>query len=98
MGTTSVDPAALQAAAQRLDTAADIVLSTLRTRLADLQFDGAVAGRAHGRAGDAVRTGVDTVVAGLARWAAAARETSAALRAGAQGYYDAESRARGALR
>jgi hypothetical protein len=98
MGTTSVDPAALQAAAQRLDTAADIVLGTLRTRLADLQFDGAVAGRAHGRAGDAVRTGVDTVVAGLARWAAAARETSAALRAGAQGYSDAESRAQSALR
>jgi hypothetical protein len=98
MGTTSVDPAALQAAAQRLDTTADIMLGTLRTRLVGLQFDGAVAGRAHGRAGDAVRMGVDTVVADLARWAAAARETSAALRAGAQGYSDAESRAQGALR
>jgi len=98
MGTTSVDPAALQAAAQRLDTAADIVLGTLRTRLACLQFGGAVAGRAHDRAGDAVRMGVDMVAADLARWAAAVRETSAALRAGAQGYSNAESRAQGALR
>ena len=98
MGTTSVDPAALQAAAQRLDTTADIVLGTLRTRLVGLQFDGAVAGRAHGRAGNAVRLGVDSVVADLARWAAAVRETSAALRAGAQGYSAAESRGQGALR
>jgi len=98
MGTTSVDPAALQAAAQRLETAVEIVLSTLHTRLVGLQFDGTVAGRAHGRAGDAVRMGVDVVVADLVRWAAAARETSAALRAGAQGYSNAESRAQGALR
>jgi len=98
MGTTSVEPAALQAAAQRLDATADIVLGTLRTRLVGLQFGGPVAGRAHGRAGDAVRMGVDTVVADLARWAAAARETSAALRAGAQCYSDAESGAQGALR
>ena len=98
MGTTSVQPAVLQAAAQRLDAAADLVLGTLRTRLSGLQFDGAVAGRAHGRAGDAVRIGVDTVVAGLAQWAAATRETSASLRAGAQVYSDAESCAQGALR
>jgi len=38
------------------------------------------------------------VVADLARWAAAAREMSAALRAGAQGYSAAESCAQGALR
>ena len=98
MGTASVDPAALLVAAQRMDAAADIVLATLRTRLAGLQFDGSVAGRAHAPAGDAVRTAVDRLVADVARWASAARETSEALRTGAQAYANVESRAAAALR
>jgi hypothetical protein len=98
MGTASVDPAALLVAAQRMDTAADIMLATLRTRLAGLQFDGSVAGRAHAPAGDAVRTAVDRVVADVARWASVARETGAALRTGAQVYADGELRSAAALR
>jgi hypothetical protein len=55
MGITSVDPAALRAAALRMDTAADIVLGILRAHLADLRFDAVAAGRDYGadRYGDA---------------------------------------------
>lgn len=98
MGTASVDPAALLVASQRMDTAADIVLATLQSRLVSLQFDGSVAGRTHAPAGDAVRTAVDRVVADVARWASAARETGAALRTGAQLYADGESRSAAVLR
>ena len=98
MGTTSVDPTALRAAAQRMDAAADVVDAVIGTRLGDLKFGGAVAGRAHTAAGDAVRAGMDQVVAGMTQWAAVARETAAALRAGAEMYADAESRAAATLR
>lgn len=98
MGTTSVDPAALRAAAQRMDNAADIVLAALRTRLGGLQFDGTVAGRAHAVAGASVRTGVDRLVADLAQWASVAREIAAALRAGADRYAESEMHAVSALR
>jgi len=98
MGTTSVDPPALRAAAQRLDAAADIVVAALRTRLDGLQFDASVAGRAHAVAGGSVRTAVDRLVADMAQWASVARETAAALNAGADLYADAESHAVAALR
>ena len=89
---------ALRAAAQRMDIAADIVLDTVRTHLSALQFDRAVAGRAHTAAGGAVRTSVDRVVADMVQWATAARETGDALRAGADCYADAELRSVAALR
>lgn len=98
MGTTSVDPTALRAAAQRMNAAADVVDAVIGTRLGDLQFDGSVAGRTHTAAGDAVRGGMDRVVAAMTQWAAVARETAAALRAGAEMYADAESRAAATLR
>jgi hypothetical protein len=98
MGTTSVDPAALRAAAQRMDAAADIVNGALRARLGGLQFDASVAGRAHAEAGGSVRTAVDRLAAGMAQWAMVARETAAALSAGADRYADAESHAVAALR
>ena len=81
-----------------MDTAADIVLAALRTRLGGLQFDGAVAGRAHAVAGGSVRTGVDRLVADMAQWATVAREIAVALRAGAERYAESESQAVAALR
>ena len=98
MGTTSVDPTALRAAAQRMDAAADVVDAVIGNRLGDLQFDGAVAGRTHTAAGVAVRARMDRLVAAMAQWAAVARETGAALRAGAEMYADAELRAEATLR
>ncbi|HCA53681.1 MAG TPA: hypothetical protein DEP24_13070 [Mycobacterium sp.] len=98
MGITSVDPAALRAAALRMDTAADIVLGILRAHLADLRFDAVAAGRDYGAAGAAVREVLDRLVADVTQWAVAARETGAALRVGADRYGDAESRAVAALR
>ena len=77
MGITSVDPAALRAAALRMDTAADIVLGILRAHLADLRFDAVAAGRDYGAAGVAVREVLDRLVADVTQWAVAARETGA---------------------
>ena len=98
MGTMSVDPAALQAAALRMDTAADNVLGILRANLADLRFDAAMAGSDYAAAGAGVREVLDRLVADMTQWAVAARETGAALRVGADWYADAESRAVAALR
>jgi uncharacterized protein YukE len=98
MGTTSVDPAALRAAAQRMDAAADIVDSILAANLCGLRFDAAVAGRDYAAVGGAVRGVLDRLVADMTRWAVAARETSAALRTGADRFSDAESRAVANLR
>jgi hypothetical protein len=81
-----------------MDAAADVVDAVIGNRLGDLQFDGAAAGRAHTAAGVAVRARMDRVVAGMAQWAAVARETGAALRAGAEMYADAELRAEATLR
>ena len=81
-----------------MDTAADILLAALRTRLSGLQFDGSAAGRMHAAAGGSVRIAIDRAAADMAQWASVARETGAALRAGADRYTDAESRAAVALR
>jgi hypothetical protein len=90
MGTTSVDPAILHAAAQRIDTAAEIVQDAVKLRL---QFGGSVAGRSHASAGGAVRTAVEQVVADLQQWASTAREAAAALRAGADRHSAADAHA-----
>lgn len=88
--TTSVDPAALWAAAQQLDSAADAVIGAARP-LGALQFDGAAAGRAHTGSGWAVRAAMDALAADLNRWAHAARELAGALRAAAQQHAAAEA-------
>jgi len=54
MGNTRVDTAAVYAAAQRFDAAADLLDSALRTHLAGLGFGGSTAGRAHTARGEAV--------------------------------------------
>lgn len=83
MGTISVDPVALRMAAQRLDTATDLLGGRLAAELRHLQT------------GDA---GVSDLVTGVRRWAGAAGEVAAALRAGADHYIEGESAAVTALR
>lgn len=97
MPSNSVDPAALAAAAHRLDVAAGM-LAALHTRLGTPQFDAAAAGRAHASAGSEVRAALDLLIGDLARWAAAAAEIAAALNAAALHYDWAENAAAGALR
>lgn len=80
MGTTSVDPAALRAAAQRIEAAAEIVVDAMTV---NLQFDGSTAGRAHSAAGEAVRVAAETLVADARGWAVTADEVVVALRAAA---------------
>ncbi|MCB0934153.1 MAG: ESX-1 secretion-associated protein [Mycobacterium sp.] len=95
MGTTSVDLATLDAAAQRLDAAAEIVQNASNVRL---QFDGAVAGRSHTAAGAAVRNAVESLIADARRWASTAGEAASALRAGVNLAAHAEADSAAALR
>ncbi len=90
MGTTRVDTAALRAAAQRFDTAADLLDDARRAQLSRFRFDGALAGRAHVAGGDAVRAELDRLAAELERWSRAAAEVAAALRVAADRYVDAD--------
>jgi hypothetical protein len=93
MGNTRVDCAAVRAAAQRFDAAAEVLDEMLRGQLSRLRFDGAVAGRDHTAHGDAVRAALDRLSAGVVQWSRAAQEVAAALRVTADRYADAELRA-----
>ena len=95
MGTTSVDPSVLYAAAQRIEAAAEIVQNAVNVRLT---FDGSVAGRSHSSSGTAVRAAVEQVVSELQQWASTAREAAGALRAGADCHVMADADAAAALR
>ena len=79
----------MRLAASRFDAAADILGGSMGT----LRFGGALAGRAHGVRGDAVRAALDGLAAATARWSRAAAEIAAALRADADRYAEAELRA-----
>ena len=91
--TTSVDPAALRAAAQRLGIAADTVLDAIGSHLRGLRFDGTVAGRAHTGSGWALRAAMDALAGDAARWARDAADLAAALRAGADRHSGREANA-----
>ena len=97
MGNTRVDTAAVCAAAQRFEAAADLLDSALRTHLAGLSFGGSTAGRAHTARGEAVGTALRSLSGELVQWSRAAQEIGAALRAGADRYADAEARAAAVL-
>ena len=79
MGTTSVDPHALRLAARRLDEAADLLDTALRSHLIGLQLS-----TADGRTQAAIGLLVDDV----ARWQRAARESACSVRVGADRYTD----------
>ena len=85
-----MDTAAIRAAAQRFDTAADVLDGVSLSRL---QFDGSVAGRVHTAHGDALRSALDRLAAQVAQWSRAAEELACALRVTADRYGDAEMRA-----
>jgi hypothetical protein len=89
MGTTgrmtAVDPQALPIAAARFDAAADILLTALRTHLAQLARS-----RSH--------PAVEELVSEVARWESAARDVAAALRTAADRYAESEARGAAALR
>jgi hypothetical protein len=93
-----VDPAALRAAALRLDDAADIAGTALDRHLGGLRFDADAAGRGHAAAGAALRGGVEALAADLDRWARTCRGLAAALREAAERYRAADDVAADALR
>lgn len=88
-----VDVGALLGVARQYDAAADILDSAVRTHLAALAFDGAVAGRAHVAGGDAVRNAVDRIADRLWDWSRACAEIAAALRVSADRYVEADAAA-----
>lgn len=90
MGNTRVDTAAVRAAAQHFDTAADVLGGASLNRL---QFDGSMAGRTHIAHGAALRSALDRLGAEVVQWSRAAEEIAAALRVTADRYGDAELRA-----
>ena len=92
----SVDIGAVLAAAARCDDVADRVDDAVRTRLTQLSFSGAVAGRAYAARGAAVRDAIDQLGDDMRTWARACAEIASCLRASADGYVTAE--ARGAAR
>lgn len=97
MPTHSVDPAALAAAAHRLDAAAAL-LAEVHARLGAPQFDAAAAGRSHAAAGAQVRAALERLIGDLAQWAAAAAEIAAALNSVALRFDHAETGAAAVLR
>lgn len=90
MGSTRVDTAAVRAAAQRFDTAADTLDGALGMQLSRLRFDGSVAGQAHTAVGEALRNALTRHSRELAQWSRSAAEIAAALRVAADHYADAE--------
>lgn len=88
-----VDPAALIDVAARYEAVADLVDTAVRVHLSALSFDGAVAGRAHGMQGAALRRAVDGIVSSLGDWSRAATGIAGALRETAARYAEADARA-----
>ena len=90
MGHTRVDTAAVRAAAQRFDAAADVLAGASLNRL---HFGGSMAGRVHTAHGDALHSALELLAAGVTQWSRAAAEVAGALRVTADRYSDAELRA-----
>lgn len=87
-----VDPSALIEVAGRYDAVAALVDTAVRTHLSVLSFDGAVAGRAYGAQGAALRGAVEDIVAALGRWSLGAAGIADALRESAARYAEADAR------
>ncbi len=87
---TGVDVAAVYAVAGQLSAAAEIIDGAVANHLTWLVFSGARAGRAHTAHGDTLRAALERLTAELSQWSRATAEISAALRAGADRYADAE--------
>ena len=87
-----VDVAAVLGAARQYEAVANIVDNAIRTHLAGLRFDGAVAGVRHTARGEALRDAVVDVADRLQQWARSATEIAAELRACAHRYVDVDAR------
>lgn len=92
----NVDVAALRMAAQRMESAAEILSGALGSR--GLEFGAASAGRSHGQAGAALREAIDRIVAAALASAAGSRDIADALRCCADRYRHTDSTAAGKLR
>jgi excreted virulence factor EspC (type VII ESX diderm) len=88
-----VDVTALLDVARGYDALADAVDDTVRTHLARLSFDGALAGRSYTARGDAMRRSVEQVGDAMRLWSRACTEIASALRASADRYVEADGRA-----
>lgn len=82
----TADLAGLRMAAQRMESAADILCGALGPHVRGLNFDAALAGRSHGEAGAALRIAVDRLVAGAVAAAAESRDVAHTLRGCADRY------------
>ena len=92
MGRTYVEVAVLRAVATQFDASAQLLDAAARNNLSQLCFNGATAGRAHIGRGDALNASLNRLNADLAQWSRATVEITAALRAAADRYADAELR------
>ena len=88
-----VDVGTLLGIAGEYQAVADAIDAIVRTRLAGLQFGGAVAGRSHVARGEALRVAIDDISEQLREWARASAEIAATLRTTAQRYEEADVRA-----
>lgn len=91
MDAARVDVAAISSVARQYQAIADSIDAAVRTHLTSLAFDGAVAGRAYTGHGDALRTGIETIVHRLWQWSRASAEIAAMLRVSADRYADADA-------
>lgn len=92
MGTTRIDGAAIRAAGQRFDLAAEVLDDAVRIQFGGMRFDGAVAGRRHVASGDAVNDAVIKLGEALAQWSRAAVEIAVTLRGAVSSFVEAEYR------
>jgi P2-related tail formation protein len=90
MGRTYVEVAALREVANQFDATAQLIDAAARNNLAQLSFTGATAGRAHTGRGDALHASLNRLATELTQWSRATVEITAALRAAADRYADAE--------
>ncbi|MEI7717516.1 MAG: type VII secretion target [Mycobacterium sp.] len=88
--TTGIDVSATHLLADRFDAAADMIDGAAGEHLMRLEFDGSNAGSAHGARGAALHAALQRLAAQASRWSRACTEIAVALRAGADGYSDAE--------
>lgn len=92
MGTTSVDPEALRAAARRIDSASELLLAAVHQHLGALQSGGA------SRFESPLRTALDRLAEQMLEWSHAARELAEALWVGAERHSAADMHAAGVIR
>lgn len=87
-----VDTAVLLDVAGQYDAVADGLAAAVRTHLSRSSFGGAVAGRAHVAAGEALRHAVDDLDRELLTWSRSDAEIASAVRTSTDSYRAAELR------